>query len=73
MKLALAILCVVSVAFLLRVLAAFVNDARSSSPLGRRFYFASFVPSLRRAELVLLSHELQRSDLAGESGEQIAS
>lgn len=73
MKVALVALCVSAVVFLVRVLAAFVSDARSSSPLRASFYFARFVPPPRRAKLVVLNPEHLRSEFAGESGEQIAS
>jgi hypothetical protein len=73
MKLALAVLCIAAVAFLLRVLFALIKDAGSSSHLKHRFYFARFVPSERRTELIRLDPARSRQDFSVEADKRIAS
>jgi len=57
MKVTLAIMCIGAVAFLLRVLAAFVME-RKSSPHGKvRVHFAKFNPVRQGGELIeMISH-----------------
>lgn len=72
MKLALAILCIAAVVFLLRVLVAFVRDATYSSSHKAKFYLVRFVPSRRRAELVVMKPDVSRRDFATKTDDRIA-
>jgi hypothetical protein len=57
MKFALAILCIGAVAFLLRVLAAFVIEGKNSAHGLVRVHFAKFNPVRQRGELIeMISH-----------------
>ena len=60
MKVALAILSIGAVAFLLRVLAAFVIEGESSPHGLVRVHFAKFHPVRQRGELVEMSSHPQR-------------
>jgi hypothetical protein len=73
MKLALAVLCISAVAFLLRVLAAFVEDWLKLSPLRTQPYFSGSILSPKCAELILLDPELYRGEISEGSDERIAS
>jgi hypothetical protein len=62
MKVALAILCIGAVAFLLRVLAAFVIEGKSSPHGLVRVHFAKFNPVRQRGELIeMISHPQRKA------------
>ncbi len=71
MRIAFAILCFGAVAFLLRVLAALVKEAKSARPRGV-IYFANFRPSGPRGELIEMKSQVQQPRVPERNGRRIA-
>jgi hypothetical protein len=65
---ALAVLCVGAVAFLLRVLLAFVKEEVKSRPRDLKAYLAKFNPSHRHGELVVMNLEGPQQACCEENG-----
>jgi len=72
MKVALAMLCIGAVAFLLRVLAAFVKEGMRAPAGPVHVHFAKFYPSRRRAQLIEMNPEVQLRKVSFRTGERIA-
>jgi hypothetical protein len=72
MRVALAILCIGAVVFLLRVLAAFVEEAMRSSTGAVPVQFAKFNPSRRRGQLIEMSVKAERPGIPYRTDERIA-
>jgi hypothetical protein len=74
MKVALAILCIGAVAFLLRVLAAFVKEGMRAPAGFVHAHFTKFNPSRRRGQLIEMnpSNEVQMRKGPPRTDERIA-
>jgi len=72
MKVALAMLCIGAVAFLLRVLAAFIMEGMRVPASPVQFHFAKFYPSRRRAQLIEMNPEVQLRRGPSRTDERIA-
>lgn len=71
MRIALVFLCIGGVTFLLRVLAASLNEAKTL-PSSIVIHFAKFKPSRQRGELVEMKLEDPIQHVRPRSGERIA-
>ncbi len=72
MKIALAILCVGIVSFLLRVLAGLIRELMSPPPRTLKAYMATFRPSRKKGELIVMRLNSRTSKLPTKTGERIA-
>ncbi len=72
MKIALAILCVGIVSFLLRVLAGLIRELMSPPPRTLKAYMATFRPSRKKGELIVMHLNSRTSKLPTKTGERIA-
>jgi hypothetical protein len=72
MKLALMVLCVGAVAFLVRVLAALVLEAKSTAPRAMRAYHARFHPLGKRGELIEMKPHAVTHRFSARTGQRIA-
>jgi len=72
MKGALAMLCIAAVAFLLRVLAAFVIEGMRAPTAPVQFHFTRFNPSRRQGQLVKMNPEVQLRRGSSRTDERIA-
>jgi hypothetical protein len=71
MRVALATLCIGAVAFLLRVLAAFVQEGMRSRGAVRA-HFMKFNPSRQRGQLIEMSTQAERPSTPSRVNERIA-
>jgi hypothetical protein len=71
MRIALAIFCIGAVAFLLRVLAALLEEAKAG-PSKTVIHFARFKPARRQGELIEMKADAQNPDVASGTGKRIA-
>jgi hypothetical protein len=72
MRVALAMLCIGAVAFLLRVLAAFVKEGMRAPAGSVQVHFTRFNPSRRRGQLIEMNPENQFREGSSGTDERIA-
>jgi len=72
MKLALIVMCVGAVAFLLRVLAALVQESKSPAPRAMKAYHAKFHPLRKRGELIKMTPDAVTRRFSAGTGQRIA-
>ena len=72
MKLALMVLCVGAVVFLLRVLAALVQESKSPAPRAMKAYHAKFLPPRKRGELIQMTPDAVTRRFSAGTGQRIA-
>jgi Putative beta-barrel porin-2, OmpL-like. bbp2 len=71
-RLAVGVLCTGALGFFMYVLAALVEDASSLPSSTLKVYFAKFIPSSKRGELIVMNPEIVKRKLPIEGGKRAA-